>query len=162
VPIVPTALLLKKKRVVPVMGSKESSDEENVGDKQVKEIVEPTIAVPSEAKVNVAIDEMAAQKADSAPVIDKHSKLLGTVLRDELNRRVGGLGHDPKSFSVEPEINKNHAFCFSDQKVDEAEELMRNEEVEEVPVVNRDQVLIGTASLEKIKKEKEEKPKTES
>jgi predicted transcriptional regulator len=61
----------------------------------------------------------------------------------------------------EPEINKNNAFCFSDQKIDEAEELMRNEKVGEVPVVNRDQVLIGKANLERIKKEKKEKPTTE-
>jgi len=158
----PTALLLKKKTVVTVMESKENAAEGNVGDKQVKEIVEPTIAVPSEATVNVAIDEMAAQKADSAPVIDEGSKLLGIVSRDGLNRKVGGLGHDPKSFPVEPEINKNNAFCFSDQKIAEAEELMRNEKVREVPVVDRDQVLIGKANLEKIKKEKKEKPKIES
>jgi len=144
------------------MESKENAAEGDVGDKQVKEIVEPTIAVPSETTVNVALDEMAAQKADSAPVIDEESKLLGTVSRKELNRKVAGLGHDPNSFPVEPEINENNVLCFSDQKIAEAEELMRNEKVEEVPVVNRDQVLIGKASLEKIEKEKKEKPKTES
>ena len=42
------------------MESKEKDAEANVGDKQVKEIVEPTISVPSQVKVNVAIDEMAA------------------------------------------------------------------------------------------------------
>ena len=75
------------------MESKENAAEGNVGNKQVKEIVEPTIVVPTEAKVNVAIDEMAAQKADSAPVIDEQSKLIGTVSRADLNRKVGGLGH---------------------------------------------------------------------
>lgn len=144
------------------MESKENAAEGNVGDKQVKEIVEPTIAVPSEAPVIVALDEMAAQKADSVPVIDEESKLLGTVSREDLNRKVGGLGHDPKSFPVEPVINKNNALCFSDQNVAEAEELMQNEKVGEVPVVNRDQVLIGKATLDKIKKEKKEKPETES
>jgi hypothetical protein len=39
---------------------------------------------------------------------------------------------------------------------------MRNEKVEEAPVVNRDRVLMGKATLDKIKKEKNEKPKTES
>jgi CBS domain-containing protein len=144
------------------MESKENAAEGNVGDKQVEEIVEPTIAVPSEATVNVATDEMAAQKADSAPVIDEESKLLGTVSREELNRKVGGLGHDPKSFPVGQEINKNNALCFSDQKIAEVEELMRNENVGEVLVVNRDQVLIGKTNLETIKKEKKETPKTES
>jgi hypothetical protein len=39
---------------------------------------------------------------------------------------------------------------------------MRKEEVEEVPVVNRDQVLMGKANLEKIEKEKQKSPKAES
>jgi CBS domain-containing protein len=144
------------------MESKENAAEGNVGDKQVKEIVEPTIAVPWKTTVNVVLDEMAAQKADSALVIDEENKLLGRVSRRELNRKVGGLGHDPNSFPVEPETNENSAFCFSDQKIAEAEELMRNKNVEEVAVVNRDQVLIGKASLKKIKKEKKDKLKTES
>jgi CBS domain-containing protein len=141
------------------MESKENAVEGNVGDKQVKEIVEPTTAVTSETTVDVAIDEMGAQKLDSAPVIDEESKLLGTVSREELNRKIGGRGHDPKSFSLESETNTNNAFCFSDQTIAEAEELMRSEKVGEVPVVNHDQVLIGKATLEKIEKEKKEKPK---
>ena len=153
-------MLLKKKTVMTVMESKEKA-EGNLGDKPVKEIVEPTIAVRSETTVNVAIDEMAAQKADSAPVIDEQSKLLGTVSKEKLNRKVGGRGHDPSSFPVEPEIDKNNALCFSNQKIAEAEELMQNKKVGEVPVVNRRQVLIGKASLEKIKKEKKKKPKKE-
>ena len=75
------------------MESKENAAEGDLDDKQVKEIVEPTITLPSETTVNLALDEMAAQKADSAPVIDEESKLLGTVSREELNRKVGGLGH---------------------------------------------------------------------
>lgn len=141
-----------------VMESQENTVEGDVSEKKVEEIVEPTIAVLGEATVNAAINKMAAQKADSSPVIDKESKLLGTVSMEALNRKVGGRGHDPRSSPVEPEINKNDAFCFGDQKIDEAEELMRNEKVGEVPVVNRDQVLIGKAKLEKIKKEKK-KPK---
>ena len=39
---------------------------------------------------------------------------------------------------------------------------MRNEKIGEVPVVDRDHVLIGKATLEKIEKEKKEKPETQS
>jgi predicted transcriptional regulator len=106
-------LLLKKKTAVTIMESQENAAEGNVSDKQVKKIVEPTIALPSEAPVIVALDEMAAQKADSVPVIDEESKLLGTVSREELNRKVGGLGHDPKSFPVEPEISKNNTLVIA-------------------------------------------------
>ena len=136
------------------MESKEKAGKGNVGAKQVREIVEPTLAVSSEALVNAALDEMAAHKTHSAPVIDEESKLLGTVSREELNRKVGGLGHEPKSFPVESEINKDNGLCFSDQKIGEAEELMRNKKVDEVPVVKRELVLIGKATLCKIEEEK--------
>src|SRR5262245_12108805 len=113
------------------MDSKENAGAGEVGDKQVKKIVEPTIALPSKARVTVALDEMAAQKAESAPVIDEERKLLGTVSREELKRKVGGRGHDPKSFPVEPQIDKNNPLCYSDQNVAEVEELMQNEKVGE-------------------------------
>ena len=138
-----------------IMESKQK-DERNVEDKPVNEIVEPTIAVPSKAPVNAALDEMAARKADSAPVIDEESKLLGMVSREELNRKVGGLGHDPKCVPVEPEINKDNAICFNDQNIAEAEELMRKEKIDEVPVVNHERLLIGKATLGKIEKKKNE------
>ena len=70
----------------------------------------------------------AAQKAHSAPVIDKTNKLVGTVSREQLHRKVGGLGHDPKTCPVEPETDKENALCFSDQNVAEAEELIADRE----------------------------------
>ena len=41
-------------------------------------------------------------------MVDEESELLGTVTREELNRKVGGVGYDPKFLPVEPEINTNN------------------------------------------------------
>ena len=38
-----------------------------------------------------------------------------------MNRKVGGLGHDPKTEPVEAQVEKNNFYCFEDQTVAEAE-----------------------------------------
>ena len=41
-----------------------------------------------------------------------------------MNRKVGGLGHDPKTEPVEAQVEKKTVYCFVDQTVAEAEEIM--------------------------------------
>ena len=135
------------------MEPKENALKARGGEKPVKEIMEPAKAVSSEASAEAAIDEIAAEKGESAPVTDTEGKLLGTVSTDRLNRKVGGLGHDPKTTSVKPAIEES-ACCFEDQSIDEVEQVMREAKVQEVPVVNRDKHLLGKTHLGKIEEEK--------
>ena len=67
-----------------------------------------------------------------------------------MNRNVGGLGHDPEMEPVEAHIEKNSAYCFEDQTVAEAEQMMLNAKVGEVPVVTREKLLVGTINIEAI------------
>jgi CBS domain-containing protein len=71
-----------------------------------------------------------------------------------MNRNVGGLGHDPKTESVEAHIEKTSAYCFEDETIVEAEQMMLNVEVGEVPVVTREKLLVGTINIEAIAREK--------
>ena len=137
------------------MESKKNAVKARAVKKRVKEITEPATAVSSEASVEDAIDKIAAEKGESAPVTDTEGRLLGRVSPDRLNRKVGGMGHDPKTTDVKSEIEES-ACCFEDQTVDEVEQVMREAKVQEVPVVNRDKRLLGKANLRKIK---EKKPK---
>jgi len=67
---------------------------------------------------------------------------------------VGGLGHDPKTEPVQAQIEKNNLYCFEDQTVAEAEQMMLNANVGEVPVVTREKLLVGTINIETIAQEK--------
>ena len=71
-----------------------------------------------------------------------------------MNRKVGGFGHDPKTEPLEAQIDKNNPYCFEDQTVAEAEQMMLNANVGEVPVVTREKLLVGTISIEAIAQEK--------
>ena len=129
-------------------------NDENVGTKPVKEIVEPATAVQREASVQLALAEMRAHGHESAAVTDQGSKLLGGVSKTQLNRKVGGFGHDPQVFPVEPQMDKDVARCFEDQTIGEAEKVMRDAKVDEVPVVTQEISLVGKATLGAIEKKK--------
>src|SRR5438874_2957598 len=119
----------------------------------VKNIIEPAKSIFNKDSVKAALDEMQARAIDSSPVIDQRGELLGTVSKNQMNRKVGGFGHDPKTEPVEAQIETNNPYCFEDQTVAEAEQMMLNAQVGEVPVVTREKLLVGTISIEAIAQE---------
>jgi CBS domain-containing protein len=56
------------------------------------------------ASVQEACDELRSEGMTSSPVTDKDGQLLGAVSESELNRKVGGFGHDPKIELAQTEI----------------------------------------------------------
>ena len=116
----------------------------------VKDIIQPAKSISNKVSVKAALDEMQARAIDSLPVIDQRGELLGTLSKNKMNRNVGGLGHDPKTEPVEAHIEKNNAYCFEDQTIAEAEQMMLNAKVGEVPVVTREKLLVGTINIEAI------------
>jgi CBS domain-containing protein len=54
-------------------------------------------------------------------------------------------------------VEKNNIYCFEDQTVAEAEEIMCDAKVAEVPVVTREKLLVGTANLKAIAQDKRQR-----
>src|SRR6266403_3948829 len=121
----------------------------------VKDIIKPEKSISNQVSVKTALDEMQARAIDSSPVIDQRGELLGTLSKNKMNRNVGGLGHDPKTEPVEAHIEKNSAYCFEDQTIAEAEQMMLNAKIGEVSVVTREKLLIGTINIEAIAQKKD-------
>jgi signal-transduction protein with cAMP-binding, CBS, and nucleotidyltransferase domain len=121
----------------------------------VKDIIKPAKSISNKVSVRVALDEMQARAIDSSPVIDQRGELLGTLSKIKMNRNVGGLGHDPKTEPVEAHIEKINAYCFEDQTIAEAEQMMLNAKVGEVSVVTREKLLVGTINIEAIAQKKD-------
>ena len=120
----------------------------------VKDIIKPAESILIKVSVKVALDEMKARAVDSSPVIDQRGELLGTVSQNKMNREVGGFGHDPKTEPVEAHIEKNSPYCFDDQTVAAAEQIMLNAKVGEVSVITHEKLLVGTINIEAIAQEK--------
>src|SRR6266581_2051313 len=127
----------------------------------VKDIIEPAKSIFNKVSVKAALDEMHARAIDSSPVIDQRGELLGTVSKNKMNRKVGGLGHDPKTEPVEAHIEKNNPYCFEDQTVAEAEQMMLNANVGEVPVVTREKLLVGTINIDAIAQDRKRRERLE-
>ena len=127
----------------------------------VKDIIEPAKSISNKVSVKAALDEMQARAIDSSPVIDQRGELLGTLSKNKMNREVGGLGHDPKTEPVEAHIEKNNPYCFDDQTVAEAEQMMLNAQVGEVSVVTREKLLVGTINIEAIARERRRRERVE-
>jgi predicted transcriptional regulator len=127
----------------------------------VKDIIEPAKTIASKVSVQAALNELQAWGVDWSPVTDQRGELLGAVSKNEMNRKVGGMGHDPKTEPVEAHMEKNNPYCLEDQTVAEAEQIMLDANVAEAPVVTREKLVVGTTSLEAIAQDKDrEKPRT--
>src|SRR5437763_10101880 len=71
----------------------------------VKDIIEPAKTVASKVSVQAALNELQARGVDSSPVTDQRGELLG-AMKNEMNRKVGGMGLDPKTELVETHMEK--------------------------------------------------------
>ncbi len=120
----------------------------------VKDITESAESIFNKASVKAALDEMQARAVNSSPVIDQRGELLGTVSQNKMNREVGGFGHDPKTEPLEAHMERNNPYCFEDQTVAAAEQIMLEAKVGEVFVVTREKFLVGTINIEAIAQEK--------
>ncbi len=119
--------------------------------KTLKEIVHGGAkTLGPEASVQEACEQLRSEKTPSSPVIDKNGELLGTVSEHELNRKVGGFGHDPKTELAQTELNQGTVYCFEDQTIAEAEKLLHEGNLHQLPVLTREKRLVGTVTLEDI------------
>jgi CBS domain-containing protein len=130
------------------------SGEANFKAPTVKDIIEPAKSISHKVSVKAALDEMKAQAIDSSPVTDERGELLGILSKNKMNWKVGGLGHDPKTEPVEAHIEKNSAYCFEDHTIAEAEQILLNAKVAEVPVVTGEKLLVGKINIKAIARQK--------
>ena len=82
--------------------------EPNPDARPVKDVTEPAKAVLGKVSAQSALNEMQARGVDSALVTNPRGELLGTVSSNEINRKVGGLWHDPKAEPVEAQVEKKN------------------------------------------------------
>ncbi len=120
----------------------------------VKDITQSAKSILNKVSVKAALDELQAQAIDSSPVINERGELLGTVSKNKMNREVGGGGHDPRTEPLEAHIDKDNAYCFEDQTVAEAEQIMLKAKVAEVPVITHERLLVGTIKIVAIAEER--------
>jgi len=137
------------KNTSPVNQAKESAP------RTLKDLVQRAAKTLSpETSVQEACDQLRSEKVTSSPVTDQNGQLIGTVSESELNRKVGGFGHDPKIELTCAELNQETVYCFEDQTLAEAERLMHLSNLTQLPVLTREKRMVGMVTLEDIARER--------
>lgn len=80
------------------------------------------------------------------PVCDGH-RLLGAITDRDIVIRAIADGRDPLSTKVQEAMTREIHYCFEDDEVKDAARLMEEKQIRRLPVVNRENQLVGIVSL---------------
>jgi CBS domain-containing protein len=115
---------------------------------QVNEIMthNPEV-VRSDALLHEVAEKMRTLDIGVLPVCDGE-RLIGLLTDRDITVRATAAGCDPTMIQVCDVMTTNLVYCFDDQEVVEAAKLMEAQQVRRLPVLNRQQRLVGIVSLE--------------
>lgn len=113
---------------------------------KVKEVmsVNPACCTPNDTAQNVA-KMMCDLNVGSIPVVadQKSRSLVGMITDRDLCCRVLAHGLDAKSTTIQEFVTYNLAICSDGENVDSCERLMQEHQVRRVPVVDKENRVIG-------------------
>ena len=99
-----------------------------------------------DATLQDAASRMRDLDVGSLPVCEKE-RLVGLLTDRDITVRSVADGHDPRSDHVRDVMTPRVAYCFDDQDIRIAADLMREKQIRRLPVLNRDKRLVGIVSL---------------
>ena len=65
----------------------------------------------------------------------------------DITIRATAQGRDPKATPVRDVLSPELTYAFEDQDLEEAEQLMQEKQIRRLPVLSRDQQLVGIVAL---------------
>lgn len=74
-------------------------------------------------------------------------QLVGMLTDRDITVRAVAAGRDPKQTKVGEIMSPDLIYCYEDQDVKDAAEMMATHQVRRLPVLSRDQQLVGIVSL---------------
>jgi len=115
--------------------------------KRVKEVAcqEPK-PLQEKASLKEAGEKMRSLDTNRLPVASG-DHLVGAVEGKYPERKAAGFGHDPETTLVRAIMVKKAYYCFENQSLDEAREIMCEHHLEYLPVVDEDMRVMGIVAL---------------
>jgi CBS domain-containing protein len=114
---------------------------------QLKEIMTREVnVIPPEATLKKAAEKMKNLDVGPLPVCDGEW-LVGMLTDRDIIIRAVAAGRDPSTTKVRDVMTPEVVYCFEDQNVEEAAQLMEENQIRRLPVLNRNKWLVGIVSL---------------
>jgi CBS domain-containing protein len=79
--------------------------------------------------------------------VGENDRLVGTITDRDIAIRAVAEGRDPNTTAVRDAMSEGIYYCFDDQTVEEAAEVMSEAQIRRLPIVNRDKRLVGIVAL---------------
>ena len=99
-----------------------------------------------DATIREAAQRMRSLDVGAMPVCDG-SHLLGMITDRDITIRAIADGRDPAQTPVRDAMTPNVEFIFEDEDVQRAAQLMQDKQIRRLPVVSRDNKLVGIVAL---------------
>jgi CBS domain-containing protein len=114
---------------------------------QVHEIMTPEVEViHPDASLKEAAEKMSRLEIGPLPVCDGE-RLVGMLTDRDITIRATAQGRDPNTTKVRDAMTSAVVYCFEDQEVEIAAQMMEMRQIRRVPVLTRDKRLVGIVSL---------------
>jgi CBS domain-containing protein len=114
---------------------------------QLKEIMtQGAEVIAPEATLQEAARKMQRFDIGPLPVCDG-DRLIGMLTDRDITVRAVAEGCDPKTTTVREAMTPDIAYCFEDQEVHEAAQIMEQYQIRRLPILNRNKRLVGLVSL---------------
>ena len=99
-----------------------------------------------EATLQQAAERMKSLEVGSLLVCD-NDRLVGVLTDRDIAIRCIAEGHDPRADYVRDAMTPQVHYCFEDDDVTDAAEVMRVKQVRRLPVLNHEKRLVGIIAL---------------
>jgi CBS domain-containing protein len=116
--------------------------------------VEKAGALDPDDTVETAGVRMREHDAGAWPVAEDR-KLVGMIDQKNPDWRIGGEGHDPKTWKVGEIMNHEAIFCYEDEDCTAARLVMDERGLAYLPVVDREMRIVGIFSRHEIQEKAE-------
>jgi CBS domain-containing protein len=99
-----------------------------------------------DATLREAAQKMQTLDVGPIPVCDG-DRLQGMLTDRDITIRATAQGRDPNTTRVREVMTPDIVYCFEDQDVEEAAQIMEERQIRRLVVLNRDKRLVGIVSL---------------
>lgn len=79
--------------------------------------------------------------------VGENDRLVGTITDRDITVRAVALGKDPGQTTVRDAMSSGVRYCFDDQTVEDAAQMMADAQIRRLPVLDRKKRLVGIVAL---------------